>query len=54
MTFLSNLIDLIYPKLCPVCDEPLTKGENGVCIKCLYGLHRTPFTESVNDTEKLL
>lgn len=54
MPFFRDLFNLIYPELCPVCGEPLTKGENGVCIKCLYGLHRTPFTESANDTEKLL
>lgn len=30
-----GLIDLFFPKVCPVCGELLVGGENTVCLRCL-------------------
>ena len=40
---LNNLLDLIFPKLCLLCNEPLMGGEKHFCLKCLCNLPRTGF-----------
>lgn len=38
---LKDLINLLYPKLCPGCDELLLEGELTICTRCR---HEMPFT----------
>lgn len=40
---LSNLLDLFFPKLCLLCNDPLLGGEEHFCLKCLCNLPRTGF-----------
>ncbi|WP_278626519.1 ComF family protein [Parabacteroides gordonii] len=40
---LNNLLDLFFPKLCLLCNDPLMGGENHFCLKCLYNLPHTGF-----------
>ncbi len=52
---LKYIMGLVYPVLCPVCHEPLTKNEKTICIKCLHGLNLSPFkADEANETEKML
>ena len=44
----DRIIDLIYPRVCEVCGCSLLKGEDVLCLHCLYDLprinaHREPF-----------
>lgn len=43
ITLIEDIINLLYPRICAGCNEPLIKGENNICLKCLYELHRTNF-----------
>lgn len=38
--WLSDLTGMFFPKLCEVCDTPLVRGEEDLCMKCLYNLPR--------------
>jgi len=38
-----DFFNLIFPKLCNACSEPLLKGEKVVCTKCLTTLPKTNF-----------
>lgn len=40
---LNNLLDLFFPKLCLLCNDPLIGGETHFCLKCLCNLPRTGF-----------
>ncbi|KKB52308.1 comF family protein [Parabacteroides sp. HGS0025] len=40
---LNNLLDLFFPKLCLLCNDPLMGGENHFCLKCLCNLPHTGF-----------
>lgn len=40
---LNNLLDLFFPKLCLLCNDPLMGGENHFCLKCLCNLPHTRF-----------
>jgi ComF family protein len=40
---LKDLFRLIYPNLCPACEEPLPKGESMICPACFENLPRTDF-----------
>lgn len=41
MKWLNHLIDIIYPKTCEACREPLLGGEKLICTQCLISLPRT-------------
>ncbi len=34
----SQIISIIYPRLCEVCGTALTEGEEHICLKCLYNM----------------
>jgi ComF family protein len=48
---LSDLFQLIFPKNCPGCEEPLRKGEGAVCLKCLLEIGETQFHETPENNE---
>ncbi len=41
----SDLLDLIYPRLCAGCRTTLVKQEEHICTRCLYMLPKTNFHE---------
>ena len=41
MKWINHLIDIIYPKTCDACGEPLLGGEKLICTQCLINLPRT-------------
>jgi ComF family protein len=50
----EDILNLFYPRLCAGCSEPLTKGEEQVCLRCLYHMHRTNYhKERENRIEQL-
>ncbi len=38
MKWISDLIDLIFPRHCVVCGEVLSAGEKDICLNCLFTL----------------
>ena len=38
MKWISDLIDLIFPRYCAVCGEPLSPQEKDICVNCLNSL----------------
>ena len=38
MKWISDLIDLIFPRHCCVCGETLSRQEHDICLNCLYHL----------------
>lgn len=38
-----ELINLFYPKICQICDDPLLKNERVICLKCLHELPVTNY-----------
>ena len=38
MKWISDLIDLIFPRHCAVCGEILSRQEQDICLNCLYTL----------------
>lgn len=40
---LSNLVDLFFPRLCLLCNDPLVGGEEHICLKCLNNLPLTGY-----------
>lgn len=40
---LADLLDLIYPRTCTGCNQPLIGDEDQLCFKCLLSLPRTDF-----------
>ena len=38
MKWISDLIDLIFPRHCAVCGEILSRQERDICLNCLYTL----------------
>lgn len=38
MKWISDLIDLIFPRHCHVCGEVLSRQEQDICVNCLYKL----------------
>ena len=48
-----ELLNLIYPNLCIICNEPLNKSENQICISCVQQIPRTHYhIQSDNPVEK--
>lgn len=44
-----SILDIILPRLCPVCRKRLTINEEGVCFTCLRHMKRTRHEESPYD-----
>ncbi len=39
----TDLLDLFYPNLCVICNQSLYRGEEQLCIKCLYQIPKTNY-----------
>ncbi|MVN92393.1 ComF family protein [Mucilaginibacter aquatilis] len=50
-TYLSNFIDLLFPRLCQACKANLLGGEDLICTACLYNL---PYTNFHLQTENIV
>ena len=49
MTFISNFIELFFPRLCIACSNPLFEHESNLCDLCLFHLPRTNFQNDLNN-----
>lgn len=47
----KDLLQLVFPKYCPGCDNVLGKGEEAVCLQCLLELEETKFHLEPTDNE---
>lgn len=53
-TYISSLINLLFPRCCTVCGSPLVRGEDFLCTSCLLNLPRTNYhLLSENPVERL-
>ena len=43
LDWIDSILNLFYPRVCAACGEPLLKGEETVCLKCLHQLPRTGY-----------
>lgn len=43
VSFLHDFLSLIFPELCGACSRNLIKGEDHICVSCLYKLPYTNF-----------
>lgn len=43
VTFISDFINLCYPKLCAACHNTLVKTENSICTSCVINLPKTNY-----------
>jgi ComF family protein len=43
MPWLYDFLNLLFPDLCPACDDVLLKNEGIMCVKCRYDLPKTQF-----------
>ncbi len=41
--FVNNFVSLLFPNVCAACHTPLVKGEEYICMKCLYAIPKTHF-----------
>lgn len=48
--FTTNLLDLLYPNLCVICNESLVRGEEIICIKCLHEMPKTNYHLELDNT----
>ena len=49
----TNLLNLLYPNLCVICNESLIRGEVIICLKCLHEMPKTNYhLETDNTVEK--
>ncbi len=53
MKWISDLLDIIFPRSCAVCGKSLSSGERDICINCLMDLPRIPAYTIGNPIEKL-
>lgn len=53
MKWISDLIDILFPRTCAVCGKVLSNGEQDICINCLIDLPRIPTYTVGNPIEKL-
>lgn len=54
-TILNDLLNLFFPKLCILCQEPLIDKEEQICLNCLCDLPHTNFhTQNDNPVLQLL
>lgn len=54
MSMLSDFIDTVFPRHCPICDRRLLPSEGCVCIDCLLHLPRVHAEDSGNEAEHRL
>ena len=47
MSFLSAVLELLFPRKCVFCRRLLQKGEEGVCVACAKDLHNATVKVSV-------
>lgn len=40
---INNFISLLFPNVCAACHTPLVKGEEYICMQCLYAIPKTDF-----------
>ena len=52
MKWISDLIDIIFPRSCTVCGKTLSGGEKDLCLNCLMELPRTGAYTADNEMEK--
>ena len=52
MKWISDLIDIIFPRSCTVCGKTLSAGEEELCLNCLMALPRTGAYTAGNEMEK--
>ena len=52
MKWISDLLDIIFPRHCCVCGELLSAQETDICLNCLYALPRIE-AESRKDIEHI-
>ena len=52
-TIWNDLLGLLYPRLCLVCETPLNSGEEHLCLSCLYKLPRTNYHRLPDDENPL-
>ena len=45
-TLLNDLLNLFFPRLCLLCQTPLTKEEKHICLHCLLDLPYTHYTDT--------
>jgi ComF family protein len=50
----SDLLNLFFPRLCPLCKEPLTEDEEQICLKCLCDLPYTSFHHQADNPVAML
>lgn len=48
-TFLTDFLNLLYPDLCIICNENLTKAEQHICFSCLNNIPKTSFHLMTNN-----
>ncbi len=54
ISLFEDILNLFYPRLCAGCNEPLSRGEDQICLRCLYHMHRTNYhKERENRIEQL-
>lgn len=46
---LNDFLNLFFPRLCLICQNPLVKGEKHICLHCFLDLPYTYFTEIKNN-----
>ncbi|MDD4923039.1 MAG: phosphoribosyltransferase family protein [Bacteroidales bacterium] len=42
-SIVSDVMDLAWPNLCHICEQPLVQGEQHLCMNCLYELPKANF-----------
>lgn len=42
-SIVSDIMDLAWPNLCLLCEQPLVEGEKHLCMNCLYELPKADF-----------
>jgi len=51
----NDFLSLIYPRVCPGCNEGLMKNEKCICTSCLTGLYKTEYYKyHANPVSKML
>ena len=45
----SDILDLLYPQTCDVCDTLLTQNESGMCLGCIAKMPHTDFHKVATD-----
>ncbi|MDD2284864.1 MAG: phosphoribosyltransferase family protein [Paludibacter sp.] len=46
----TNLLNLLYPNLCIICNEILVRGESIICLKCLHEMPKTNYHLQTDNT----